>query len=222
MTQLKLPTDIQHWPLERLVPYENNARTHSSDQIEQLANSIREFGFTNPILVDSESGILAGHARLCAARSLDFEKVPVIVLDHLTDIQKRAYILADNQLALNAGWDDTLLAAELARLATKAFPSKPPALTMKHSRPCSENILARILTPSPRYGQIPSHAPVTSGWLAAIACSAAMRPPLPRWNFLWTDSALTWSFQTALITWTFALQAEGSQTIIWDRNLVPF
>jgi ParB-like nuclease family protein len=122
MTNLELPTNIEHWPLERLVPSENNARTHSSDQIKQLANSIREFGFTNPILVDSESGILAGHARLCAARSEGLKTVPVIVLDHFTDIQKRAYILADNQLALNAGWDDTLLAEQLVRLEEEGFP----------------------------------------------------------------------------------------------------
>jgi DNA modification methylase len=122
MTNIELPTNIEHWPLERLVPSENNARTHSSDQIEQLANSIREFGFTNPILVDSESGILAGHARLCAARSEGLKTVPVIVLDHFTDIQKRAYILADNQLALNAGWDDTLLAEQLVRLEEEGFP----------------------------------------------------------------------------------------------------
>lgn len=98
------------------MPYEKNARTQSADQIEQIANSIPEFGFTNPLLVDSEAGILAGHARLCAARSLNLETVPVIVLDHFTDIQKRAYILANNQLALNARWDDNLLAEELARL----------------------------------------------------------------------------------------------------------
>jgi DNA modification methylase len=116
-----LPATIEHWPVERLVPYEHNARTHSSAQIEQIARSMVEFGFTNPILVDGKSGILAGHARLCAARSLNFEKVPVIVLDHFTDIQKRAYILADNQLALNAGWDDSLLAEQLARLREEGF-----------------------------------------------------------------------------------------------------
>src|SRR5436309_10172470 len=119
--ELHLATTIEHWPLERLVPYERNARTHSTAQIEQIAQSIREFGFTNPILVDSQAGILAGHARLCAARVLQLEKVPVIVLDHLTDIQKRAYILADNQLALSAGWDDALLAQELARLEGEGF-----------------------------------------------------------------------------------------------------
>jgi DNA modification methylase len=116
-----LPATIEHWPVERLVPYEHNARTHSSAQIEQIALSMEQFGFTNPILVDGQSSILAGHARLCAARSLNFEKVPVIVLDHFTDIQKRAYILADNQLALNAGWDDTLLAQQLTRLREEGF-----------------------------------------------------------------------------------------------------
>src|ERR1700686_1487116 len=116
-----LPTAIEHWPVEQLVPYEHKARTHSSAQIDQIALSIEEFGFTNPILVDGKSGILAGHARLCAARSLNLEKVPVIVLDHFTNIQKRAYILADNQLALNAGWDDTLLAQQLTRLREEGF-----------------------------------------------------------------------------------------------------
>jgi DNA modification methylase len=118
---LQLSTTIEHWPLDRLVPYENNARTHSSDQIEQIANSIREFGFTNPVLVDADAGILAGHARLSAARSLGLETVPVIVLHHLTEIQKRAYILVDNKLALNAGWDDELLAEEIAALESEGF-----------------------------------------------------------------------------------------------------
>ncbi len=111
-----LSTIIERWPVDRLIPYDRNARTHSVEQIEQIARSIREFGFTNPILVDTAAGILAGHARLLAARRLSLAEVPVIVLDHLTDTQKRAYILADNKLALNAGWDDELLASELAAL----------------------------------------------------------------------------------------------------------
>src|SRR5437764_4461326 len=103
-----LSTTIEHWPIERLIPYDRNARTHSEEQIEQIARSICEFGFTNPILVDTGAGILAGHARLLAARRVGLAQVPVIVLDHLTDTQKRAYILADNKLALNAGWSDEL------------------------------------------------------------------------------------------------------------------
>src|SRR4051812_10703000 len=116
-----LSTKIEHWPVERLIPYARNARTHSDEQIEQIARSIREFGFTNPILVEIGSGILAGHARLLAAQRVGLATVPVIILDHLTEAQKRAYILADNKLALNAGWDDELLAKELAALEAEEF-----------------------------------------------------------------------------------------------------
>ena len=112
---------IEHWPLEKLIPYTRNPRTHSDAQVTQIAASIAEFGFNNPILVDTKAGIIAGHGRLLAARKLQLAEVPVIVLDHLTEAQKRAYILADNQLALNAGWDDTLLAAELAALQNDDF-----------------------------------------------------------------------------------------------------
>jgi DNA modification methylase len=112
---------IDLWPIERLIPYERNARTHSEHQVRQIANSIAEFGFSNPILVDTQDGIIAGHARLLAARHLMLEQVPVIVLSHLSDAQKRAYILADNRLALDAGWDDELLRQELETLANEGF-----------------------------------------------------------------------------------------------------
>src|ERR1019366_2977853 len=112
---------IEHWPLEKLIVYARNPRTHSDAQVAQIAASIAEFGFNNPILVDTKAGIIAGHGRLLAARKLQLEQVPVIVLDHLTEAQKRAYIIADNQLALNAGWDDDLLRAELAALQAEDF-----------------------------------------------------------------------------------------------------
>src|SRR5690349_1861767 len=112
---------IEHWPLDRLIPFAKNPRTHSDAQVAQIAASIAAFGFNNPILVDTKAGIIAGHGRLLAARKLQLQEVPVIVLDHLTEAQKRAYILADNKLALNAGWDDTLLAAELAALQDEEF-----------------------------------------------------------------------------------------------------
>ena len=121
-----ISTKIEFWPVEKLIPYDRNARTHSDEQIEQIARSIQEFGFTNPILVDTGAGILAGHARLRGALRAGLPQVPVIVLDHLTEIQKRAYILADNKLALNAGWDDELLAKELAALQQDGF---DPSLT---------------------------------------------------------------------------------------------
>jgi ParB-like chromosome segregation protein Spo0J len=107
---------IQRWPIERLKPYEGNARTHSNAQINQIAGSITEFGWTNPILVDAEDGIIAGHARWLAAQKLGMTEVPVIGLAHLDEAQRRALVIADNQLALNAGWDEELLRVELALL----------------------------------------------------------------------------------------------------------
>jgi len=112
---------IEHWLIEKLIPYARNPRTHSDAQIAQIAGSIAEFGFNNPILVDTKAGIIAGHGRLLAARKLQLKEVPVIVLDHLTETQKRAYILADNRLALNAGWDEDLLRVELAALQEEDF-----------------------------------------------------------------------------------------------------
>src|SRR5450432_1136772 len=112
---------IELWLIDKLVPYARNPRTHSDAQVAQIAASIAEFGFNNPILVDTKAGIIAGHGRLLAARKLQLTEVPVIVLDHLTETQKRAYVIADNQLAMNAGWDDTLLAAELAALRQEEF-----------------------------------------------------------------------------------------------------
>ena len=111
-----IPEKLERWPVERLVPYERNARTHSPEQVAQIAASIAEFGFTNPILVASDAGIIAGHGRLAAAKDLGLKEVPVVVLDHLSDTQRRAYVLADNKLALNAGWDEELLQQEIAAL----------------------------------------------------------------------------------------------------------
>jgi len=112
---------IELWVIEKLIPWARNPRTHSDAQIAQIASSIVEFGFNNPILVDTNSGIIAGHGRLLAARKLGLKEVPVIVLDHLTEAQKRAYVIADNQLALNAGWNDELLGIELAALQQEDF-----------------------------------------------------------------------------------------------------
>jgi DNA modification methylase len=112
---------IELWPIDRLRPYERNPRTHSEAQVDQIAASVAEFGWTNPVLVDEEGGILAGHGRLLAARKLGLAEVPVIRFDHLSEAQKRAYLLADNQLTLNSGWDDALLAEELAWLRDERF-----------------------------------------------------------------------------------------------------
>jgi len=112
---------VQNRPVEKLIPYARNARTHSDAQVAQIAASIVEFGWANPILVDGDNGVIAGHGRLLAARKLGLTEVPVIELAHLSPTQKRAYILADNRLALNAGWDEELLRIELADLKLADF-----------------------------------------------------------------------------------------------------
>lgn len=112
---------VQIWSIDRLLPYVRNARTHSEEQVAQVAASIREFGWTNPIIVAGDGVIIAGHARLAAARKLKMTEVPVIVLDHLTEAQRRALVLADNRLALNAGWDEEMLRIELASLQEDGF-----------------------------------------------------------------------------------------------------
>jgi DNA modification methylase len=115
-----LAEKVEHWPVGQLVPYEKNARTHSEKQIDQIAASIREFGFTSPILAGGDHTVVAGHGRLLAARKLGLASVPVVVLDHLTPVQRRALALADNKIAENAGWDFDLVAAELADLQALA------------------------------------------------------------------------------------------------------
>lgn len=112
---------IQPRPIEGLIPYARNSRTHSDEQVAQIAASIREFGWTNPVLVDGDNGIIAGHGRVLAARKLGMEEVPCIELAHLSEAQKKAYIIADNKLALNAGWDNELLALELGELHAADF-----------------------------------------------------------------------------------------------------
>lgn len=107
--------------VEELIPYARNSRTHSDAQIAQIAASIKEFGWTNPILVDGENGIIAGHGRLMAARKLGHTEVPVIELKDMTETQKKAYIIADNQLAMNSGWDTSMLSLELADLQADGF-----------------------------------------------------------------------------------------------------
>ena len=107
--------------LADLVPYARNARTHSEVQVGQIAASIREFSFINPVIIDSDNGIIAGHGRVLAAQKLKLKDVPCLRVEHLTETQKRAYILADNKLALNAGWDTELLKVEIATLREENF-----------------------------------------------------------------------------------------------------
>jgi len=112
---------IKYKATEELIPYALNSRTHSESQVAQLAASIREFGFTNPVLLDGENGILAGHGRVMAARLLKLDTVPTIEISHLTATQKKAYVIADNKLALNAGWDMDILGLEIEELKNCDF-----------------------------------------------------------------------------------------------------
>lgn len=112
---------IEQIKTDELLPYARNSRTHSSDQVAQIAASIKEFGFTNPVLIDDDNSIIAGHGRVMAARRLNLKDVPCIRLSHLNESQKRAYVIADNKLALNAGWDDELLALEIKDLQEVDF-----------------------------------------------------------------------------------------------------
>jgi DNA modification methylase len=116
-----LADKIEQWPTTKLLPYARNARTHSDDQVAQIAASIAEFGFTNPILAGSDGVIVAGHGRLAAALKLGLELVPLVVLDHLSPTQRRALVIADNRIAENAGWDDAMLRIEIAALQDDDF-----------------------------------------------------------------------------------------------------
>lgn len=112
---------IETLAIDRLIPYARNSRTHSDAQVAQIAASIKEFGFTNPVLIDADGGIIAGHGRVMGARQLGLAEVPCIRLGHLTDAQRRAYVIADNRLALNAGWDDAMLALEMRDLMDEGY-----------------------------------------------------------------------------------------------------
>ena len=107
--------------IEDLIPYARNSRTHSDEQVAQIAASIKEFGFTNPVLIDNDNGIIAGHGRVLAGRKLKLKEIPCLRLGHLTDAQKKAYVIADNKLALNSGWDAEMLKLELVELKDDGF-----------------------------------------------------------------------------------------------------
>ena len=113
---MQTTTDFQLVPTDKLIPYVNNARTHSKEQITKLRSSLREFGFINPVIIDRDFNVIAGHGRIEAAKAEGITEVPCVYVDHLTEAQKKAYILADNRMALDAGWDEELLAVELSEL----------------------------------------------------------------------------------------------------------
>ena len=118
---MKTTTEMQLVPINKLVPYQNNARTHSPEQIAKLRSSLREFGFVNPVIIDKDYGVIAGHGRIEAAREEGIKEVPCVFADHLTEAQKKAYIIADNRMAMDAGWDEELLRVEIEALQEMDF-----------------------------------------------------------------------------------------------------
>ena len=118
---MKTTTEMQLVPITKLVPYVNNARTHSPEQINKLRSSLREFGFINPVIIDRDFGVIAGHGRILAAREEGITEVPCVFADHLTEAQKKAYIIADNRMAMDAGWDEELLRVEIEALQAVDF-----------------------------------------------------------------------------------------------------
>ncbi|MCX8017712.1 MAG: site-specific DNA-methyltransferase, partial [Rhodocyclaceae bacterium] len=193
---------IEHWPLDRLIPYARNARTHSEEQIAAIAGSIAEFGFTNPILVGEDGTIVAGHGRLAAARKLGLESVPVIVLDHLSPTQRRALVLADNRLAELAGWDAEMLGAEIEalreegwRIEDLGFDEAALAALLGEDEPTREGLTDEDEAPEP-----PKQAVTRAGdvWVLGehrLVCAdatraeayAALFAPHERAQLLWTD-----------------------------------
>lgn len=161
---------IEQIPLADLIPYARNARTHSAAQISQLCGSLREFGWVNPVLIDGDNNIIAGHGRVLAAQQLGMMTAPCLRISHLTDAQRRAYILADNQLALNSGWDDELLKIELADLQLAEFDVGLLGF--------SEESLAEIQQPSAGEGEGEKDQTYTNKIVAPIYEPKGEKPPV--------------------------------------------
>ncbi len=139
---------MNQWPADKverrkvadLIPYARNSRTHSSEQVGQIAASIKEWGWTGPVLIDPEGGLIAGHGRILAAQKLGISDVPCMVADGWTDAQKKAYVIADNKLALNAGWDDAMLKIELGELGDLDFDLELTGFGLRKWRCCLMNL----------------------------------------------------------------------------------
>jgi ParB-like chromosome segregation protein Spo0J len=184
---------VELWPIDRLRPYERNPRTHSEAQVDQIAASMVEFGFTSPVLIDEQGGILAGHGRLIEARKLGLTEVPVIRFEHLSEAQKRAYRIVDNQLTLNSSWDEPLLAEETAWLRDERFDldligfdatelERLPALA--DGEAASDETRTRFRNRR----RTRSATRATSGSWATTGCCAATLPRLPTSSGCWAGS----------------------------------
>lgn len=172
------PADsVEKWPIEKLIPYAKNARTHSPEQVAQIAAAIKEWGWTNPVLVDEDGGVIAGHGRLLAARQLGVKDVPVMVARGWSEAQRRAYVLADNKLAENAGWDKELLRLEVADLTAMGFDLPLMGFSDTELQAMSASANAGLTDPDevPDEPQVPTSAPGDI-WLLGkhrIACGSS-------------------------------------------------
>lgn len=140
---MKVQEKIEMLPIDALVPYARNSRTHSKEQIAQIARSIQEFGFTNPVLIDGNGGIVAGHGRVLAAQSLGVGVVPCLRVDWLTEAQKKAYVIADNQIATQSGWNEDVLAGELSALLADKYDTSLLGFNID-----ATDLIAELLEPS--------------------------------------------------------------------------
>lgn len=156
---------LEYLAITKLAPYARNSRTHSPEQIAQIAASIREFGFTNPVLIDAGNGIVAGHGRVQAAQSLGLASVPCLRLEGLTEAQIRAYVIADNKLALNAGWDDAVLAGELKALADLDFDLDLVGFSAQELN----DLLKDVDAPQDSHDDV-ANQPVKDGWYVMVTC----------------------------------------------------
>ena len=173
---------LEFWPIDRLVPSPRNARTHSDAQVAEIAGSIRTFGFTNPILVGEDGDVIAGHGRLAAARKLGLADVPVIPLEGLTELQRRQLVLADNRIALNAGWDLEMLQVELKDLSALGADLASLGFT-KQELAAALNPAGAGLTDEneiPELGKDVGHDRRATSGAAATTASAAATAPMPR------------------------------------------
>jgi hypothetical protein len=209
---LSFPDTVERWPLDRLIPHARNARTHSEDQVAQIAGSVAEFGFVNPILVGDDGVIVAEHGRVLAARKLGLADVPVIVLAHVMPIQRRALMIADNRIAENAGWNDEMLGAELAALREEDIYlgllgfdetdiDRLPAGTVEDPKMWTKRRNRR---------PIPSAVLAISGSTASIVRCAVMRPCSQMSSKSWTGSLPICASPTRLITSLTATQTIGT------------
>ena len=195
---------IERWPIDQLLPFANNSRTHSPTQIAQIAGSISEFGFVNPILMGPDNVIVAGHARALAARQLGLTDVPVIVLAHLTPTQRRALVIADNRLALSAAWDEEMLHLELSALRDADFDldllgfNDDEIAALLTDEEATEGLTDEDARRNRR--KHPSRSPVISGPLVATKCSVVMQRLRPMFDAFSQATPRIWSSPIRPIT----------------------